>query len=208
MFVASTTGSDSVREYYERCSHDLSVAAHPKAVARGPANRGDAESGFGVRQRISYKQRFCLLAARHEAFFPCRSISRWFLFPKNVWGEHLEDEEEDVCTRLQNKRKQDIGCFLFRLLARVCVFACLWLRLGLCLHGAASVSLSAGCVPPFFPPPLYRDCGRYIRSFFVSEKNLPLFPTYLLYVHLIAETCGSLFRNFKIILKFDELKLL
>ena len=84
-FVASTTGNDSVREYYERCSHDLSVAAHPKAVARGPANRGDAESGLGVRQRISYKQRFCLLAARHEAFFPpCRSISRWFLFPKNV----------------------------------------------------------------------------------------------------------------------------
>ena len=53
-----------------------------------------------------------------------------------------------MCVLVSKIKTQELGCFLFRLLARVCVFACLWLRLGLCLHGGASVSLFAWCVPP------------------------------------------------------------
>ena len=124
------------------------------------------------------------------------------------------------------KYKKGLGCFLFRMLARVRVFACLWLRLGLCLHGGASVSLFAWCVPPclhcaasvsllhgaflFFPPPSIETAvGTSDPFIFIwGGGKKSLFTTYLLYVHLIAETCGSLFRNFKIILKFDELKLL
>jgi hypothetical protein len=72
-----------------------------------------------------------------------------------------------MCVLVSKIKKQELGCLLFRLLARVCVLACLWLRLGLCLHGArvcvlacvwlrlglclhgaAYVPLFAWCVPP------------------------------------------------------------
>ena len=131
-----------------------------------------------------------------------------------------------MCVLVSKNKKKELGCFLFRMLARVRVFACLWLRLGLCLHGGASVSLFAWCVPPclhgaasvslftwcvppFFPPPSIETAvGTSDFPPFFSGKNLSLFPTNLLSVHPIAETCGSLFRNFKIILKFDELILI
>ena len=71
-------------------------------------------------------------------------------FPPKMYGVNTLSMRKRMCVFVFFFKKKELGCFLFRLLARVCVFACLWLRLGLCLHGAASVSLFAWCVPPVF----------------------------------------------------------